>query len=116
MSAPKRKGDAGEAAYQAHLEAGGAKVFPLSPSTPGVDLLSFDAFGHMQLTEVKAWNRPIGPAMLQKCIQTLLSVRDALPGISKGRTSLCLIHAIKLPLEGQESSPGWSFDEVWRFP
>ena len=53
MSARKRKGDAGEAAYAAFREVDGCVCYPLSPSFPSCDLLILKPDGGLELVEVK---------------------------------------------------------------
>jgi len=111
MTSRKAKGDAGEAAYAAYVEANGGRAFPLSPSFPSADLLVLTADHSIEFVEVKAWKRPINPETIAHVEQTLLALRRALPDRWRRRVvSLVLVHAVK----GDDG--GWRFAETWRFP
>jgi len=112
MTSRKAKGDAGEAAWQAHREKDGWICFPLSPSFEGADLLSFDPFGGIEFAEVKAWNRPINAQTRQDVMERLLGIRSwfvARVGVKRA-LSVVLVHAVK----GDDGE--WRFAETWRFP
>ena len=114
MSSRKVRGDAGEAAYAQFREADGCKVLPLSPSLPGADLCILDGFGHMEIVEVKTWDRPLNPDEIQKAMVKLLAHRDMMSGVWKRRTSVVIVHAVRDP--DAVGTDGWDFIEVWRFP
>jgi len=114
MSAAKRKGDAGEAAWQAKRESEGWRCFPLSPSFEGVDLISIGPQGHIELAEVKAWATELPPGLRADCMRRLLDVqgwiRELLPPAWASRVSVVLVHAVK----GEDGV--YRCAENWRFP
>lgn len=110
MSARKRKGDAGEAAYAERCELEGHVAYPLSPSFPTADLLVLRSDGSIELVEVKTWARPLNPETIQKVTLGLYALRSMMPPIQRRRCILKLVHAVK----GEDGA--YRFAETWRFP
>jgi len=110
MSSRKAKGDAGEAAWQRKREADGWLCFPLSPAFEGVDLLSIGPDGEIELAEVKAWSRPLTPAVRLEVMDRLNYLRSVLPEWARRRLTVVLVHAAKVE-DGE-----YRCEETWRFP